>query len=176
MALPSLQFHIFLGNLHFHLGETSRSNFRILSVSPHRTPNQYLVDCEVLADRAFDGFSARQQFSSRCLLRIFVIDWRFPAAEKTFSMVEAIFPLVAGMSTGTETFFSRHSFFSNFQILRLSLIALHALQLFVWNDCDYPMIYPWVVLINLPVFVILTISNLILDNGERKFQKHFLDE
>ena len=48
------------------------------------------------------------------------------------------------------------------QILRIVIIVIHALQLFFWNECNYPMVYPFIVAINAPFFILLTLSDHLL--------------
>lgn len=64
-----------------------------------------------------------------------------------------------------------------FQILRIVVIVLHALQLFLWNDCEYSMVYPYIVLVNAPFFAALTISDHLLgDNKQKNYEIKFPEE
>lgn len=45
------------------------------------------------------------------------------------------------------------------KILRIFVIVVHALQLFIWNECNYPLVYPIVVVLNAPFFLALTVAD-----------------
>jgi GNS1/SUR4 family len=65
------------------------------------------------------------------------------------------------------------TFFHSLLVLRLVLIVLHALQLFVWNTCRYPMVYPLIVLLNAPLFIVLTISDHLLSDQKRRSRREY---
>lgn len=66
-----------------------------------------------------------------------------------------------------------------FQVLRIVVIVVHALQLFISNECNYPLIYPVVVLVNTPFFVIFTVRDHLMSKTPvaiKELDEHVLEK